>query len=840
MIRITPIGTCRIHTPLSRAVARYPIELDLRRNYGFVHTSDEALQQLRFLQGEKQFEPDVFPLVFRPGDAEESSRQIWDPSDLHFVEISSAKRVLCGNDAVQINYLYRHFGDFFGSNERSRQFWNLVRGGHRRELIDFLGQQTAFLMMSAADRELLMSLSTEQQTFKTIKSDMAEIVERLGREHVLFVTHVNAVTPDGEVIPSRDRLIRWVKLAADQLNVGAFDPTEAMIEFGQVQALENRGLDLTHYTPAFSDRIYDVLHQEHVAALFGSQAAGSELDDQSRELASRAARIESRIGGSDFLAGSRELHAALEGFPGSIPLLHLRGIVRSRIGDFRGAMADLTAGDFESSLSQPMRMALLEALDATGNYDDALRVADGLIRDEVENAGIYRTSAHAAERLGRRELAVAYAKQAYRMDRGDLSTALHALMLLSSAENDPEIEEWRREILENIGASSSGSFELCVWAVSHRDEDLFAAGLKFVARVDKWSTIDLMEEALAARMPKAIAASVPVALELGRLAPGLNDRRSGIIRGAVDQAQALARTERAAEAHQIARALASLPASVEGQVSISRLAGEGRRLIRELVIEVREAIVQAHSAGELQAVVDLGMRAGDILLEDGKSAVLVARALQSLGDAEAGLDLLKRVSADASGSIIVRRWTARLAHAVRDYATALEMYGSLRDERGSEVEKLQAEIDRFFGIAEPRSLKELSLVARAGNYDEALRLAGSITRYIGPHERTDRELARMHKMLRIRLKQIQEGDGDLQEREPVLRRMVQMKPDDDSTLRRLALELMRQFRFAEAAECWERLCAMDPGNESASRNRLRCATLAERRSSASAQVLDIA
>ena len=222
-------------------------------------------------------------------------------------------------------------------------------------------------------------------------------------------------------------------------------------------------------------------------------------------------------------------------------------------------MADLAEGNRESSLSQPMRVALLEALDATGNYDQALSVADELIRDEAENARIYRIAANAAEKLSQRDLAVTYAKQAYRMDRGDLSTALHALMLLTSVGNDVEIGEWRKEILENIGASSSGSFELCVWAVRHRDEDLFAAGLQLVARADKWSTIDLMEEALGARLPKAIAASVPVAVGLGRLAPGLADRRSEIIRGAIDQAQALAKVERVAEAHQIARALASLP-----------------------------------------------------------------------------------------------------------------------------------------------------------------------------------------------------------------------------------------------------------------------------------------
>jgi tetratricopeptide (TPR) repeat protein len=331
-----------------------------------------------------------------------------------------------------------------------------------------------------------------------------------------------------------------------------------------------------------------------------------------------------------------------------------------------------------------------------------------------------------------------------------------------------------------------------------------------------------------------------VAIELGRLAPGLAERRLAIMQGAIDQAQILASAGRIKAAYQIAHALASLTVVGDNQVPSSRFVGEGRRLIRDLLIDVREGIGEAHAAGDARAVVRLGEGAGDLLREDSKSATLVARSQQALGDAEAGLDLLKRLNPNGSRNVLVRRWTARLAHGVRDYATALEMYGSLRDEGGSEVEKFRAEIDRFFGIAEARSLKALTLLARAGNYDEALRLAQSITRYIGRQERADRELARMHRMLRIRLKQIQEGDGELEEREPVLRRMVQIIPDDGSTLRRLALELMRQFRFAEAAECWERLYALDPGNESADRNRVRCTTLAKRRATASAQVFDIA
>src|ERR1700745_2571576 len=95
-LRFTLTVTCRIRTPLKRAVARYPIELDLKRNYGFVHTSGEALQLVQFLQGEKQFRPEVVPLFVLEGDLTRFAAESWQPSDLQIVEISSGKRLMCG------------------------------------------------------------------------------------------------------------------------------------------------------------------------------------------------------------------------------------------------------------------------------------------------------------------------------------------------------------------------------------------------------------------------------------------------------------------------------------------------------------------------------------------------------------------------------------------------------------------------------------------------------------------------------------------------------------------------------------------------------------------------
>ena len=835
--RITPIGTCRIHTPLSRAVGRYPIEVDLRRNYGFVHTSDEALQQIRFLQGEKQFRPEVLPLVFRSPDAKVAEEQ-WEPADLHIVEISSAKRIASGPDTVQINFVYRHFADFFANTERSRRFWNRLREGHRGQLVEFLERQTAYQMMSEEDRSLLLSLSVEQQTFKAVKRDMAEILERLGREKVLFITHVNAATPDGERLPTRDRLIRWVKVAAEQLDARVFDPTEMMLDVGQDHALENGGLDLTHFTPGFSDTLYNAIHQAYVVPLLGSEplAAG---DERSRKIAEIVARVESTIELGDFFAGARELHAAIEEFADAVDLLRARGIVRSRIGDYRGALEDLSRPAPSRAPSDAMRLATLEAATAIGDHGRALELARDLIADDVATTSVYRNAAESAERAGKLNLAISYAKMAYRKDRSDLTSALRAMELISSGAREPEINEWRSEILDNIAASSTGALGLCLWALAQRDEELFVAALKLVAATDKSAAVDLMEDAFGEGMPRAIAASVPIAVGLGRLAPELADRRAALLQAALKSARDMSREGQLAGAHCIARPIAALAGVQSTQVQTSRLAGEARQLMRELIQQTRDTVRAAYDQGDPAAVIRAGQQAGPILEEDGKTSTLLARSLHAAGQAEDALALLKRVRGPAAESFLVRRWTARLAVLAQDYATALEMYGALRESNDPALGQIRPELDRFFEIVEPRALKKLSLLGRAGEYSKGLQLAAALQKYIGPRERTERELARMFGGLRAQLKRIEEGEGDLHDREAILRQMVAMKPADGSTIRRLALELMRQSRFLEAGEYWSRLLELDPDNDSAERNRARCVTLAKRRASASGLITEV-
>ena len=133
-LTIAPIGTCRIHTPLRRGQRRYPINVNLDRVYGFTHTSDEALQMVRYLQGEKTFQPETIPVIYRQDRDNGLVDAAPSPSDLTIVEISSAKKITSGDDSVQSNYLYHHLSDFFADPVRTQKFWSMVRREARPDL----------------------------------------------------------------------------------------------------------------------------------------------------------------------------------------------------------------------------------------------------------------------------------------------------------------------------------------------------------------------------------------------------------------------------------------------------------------------------------------------------------------------------------------------------------------------------------------------------------------------------------------------------------------------------------------------------------------------------------
>jgi len=168
-----------------------------------------------------------------------------------------------------------------------------------------------------------------------------------------------------------------------------------------------------------------------------------------------------------------------------------------------------------------------------------------------------------------------------------------------------------------------------------------------------------------------------------------------------------------------------------------------------------------------------------------------------------------------------------------NYTLALPNYGAILRSDDPVAGSFHAEAERFLERSGRRAFRQMRDLWRDGRYEESIILAETMRDEGLMVEEIEREFGRMHRLLRIRLREIEQEETDLEEREPILRLMDRIKPDDEAVLRRLALEFMRQFRFGEAADYWERLDLIKPNNETVLRNRQKCRILAERRAKSS-------
>ncbi|MFV0300478.1 MAG: hypothetical protein ACK5IP_06305 [Paracoccus sp. (in: a-proteobacteria)] len=257
MFKITPVGSCRITTPMRLAQARYGFVMNRSGVYGFCHSSAEAVQMVRYFRGEIEFPADIVHVIARSPEAVDAAvpAAAHTRSDVYVVELSSAKIVTIGDFHVQQNYLNSAYLDFFSNPGRAKDFWDAVDAGDQAGIDAVL---LAKWSGSAEQQEacaLLRRLRRRLVTYEELFHDMLYLQEKLG--DVLFVTHVNALTLAGETIPSRADFIGMVERVASELGVAVYNPTAAMNAFGQIHAIEDYSDSLAHFTEDFSNVVFD-------------------------------------------------------------------------------------------------------------------------------------------------------------------------------------------------------------------------------------------------------------------------------------------------------------------------------------------------------------------------------------------------------------------------------------------------------------------------------------------------------------------------------------------------------------------------------------------------------
>ena len=249
MFAITPIGSCRITTPLKRGQEKFGFHLNMDRCYGYCHSPAEAVQMARFMLGEISIPADVWPLVSRSHTLSAAEATFHSLSNLYVVELASAKEVTVDGVSVQLNYLNSAFSAFFADKTRAQVFWDLAENGSDDKKAQFLAAEWSATPEQIADAQMLQRLKMKRVTQESLERDLLVLKQLL--PNLLVVSHVNACKPDGRAIASRSQFIDMVFEATNAVQVPFDNPTQLMDVYGQAFAIEDESTGLAHFTDEF-------------------------------------------------------------------------------------------------------------------------------------------------------------------------------------------------------------------------------------------------------------------------------------------------------------------------------------------------------------------------------------------------------------------------------------------------------------------------------------------------------------------------------------------------------------------------------------------------------------
>lgn len=255
MFTITPIGSCRITTPLRRGQSVHGFNLNMDRCYGYCHSPAEAVQMVRFMQGSADIPQDVWPLVSRKHELATIAANDHAASDLYIVELASAKEVTIDGVSIQLNYLNATFPEFFADIGRAQTFWALAESGDSVEISAFLAQHWSATAQQQTEAHTLRNIRLRFVTRDGLRKDIDTLTNLL--PDVLFVSHVDACKQDGQPIRSRSNFIQMVAEEVEQAGCKFYNPTELMDEFGQSAAIEDESAGLAHFTDTFAHGLMD-------------------------------------------------------------------------------------------------------------------------------------------------------------------------------------------------------------------------------------------------------------------------------------------------------------------------------------------------------------------------------------------------------------------------------------------------------------------------------------------------------------------------------------------------------------------------------------------------------
>lgn len=789
---IAPIGTCRIHTPLRRGAGRYPIRTVLARNYGFVHTSSEALQQLQFMFGKRDIPADVRTLTFRPGSTGNFDRKTWPGADLYLVEISSRKLLTIDDHPIQMNYMVRRFDDFFADRARTRQFWSMANPDQVAERSRWLERDFAFQRLSTADRNLLTRILRRDLKDEEIAAQMRQIADLVGEEKLAFVTHVNADTPDNMPVEQRRDLINAVRAIAKRMDVPCYDPTPLMRRLGQVNAMENGGLDLTHYTDLFSDQLCEAWYTEFVVprvdaavipAVDEAGVAQSEDTAESLEAAWSAGRV---------LEASRRLRAILRHGEGGTQHRLLLGRMLYELGDFEGAVTQFETFGVETELDEKTNLLLTQSYFETGQYEQAGRLAAALIADEREVPEILRISAVSAGKMGDTSRAIANWKRLFRVSPDASDAATEVARILEKSDDIEAAVQWANEVRERLPDHGPSFTILWTRAYETADRETLLKLAREPVQLAETGILELAREAVSRgfALPAALLATTQ----------GLTRSSDKAVAGWIAERTA-AWLEEGGEALR-AGELRTAAELVQARSQLNPNGNELIRLRRLLERQMRQDVRAALRTRDFEHAARVIEIASQTLMTFPEFDSFRIRVAEALGDTDTALIYLRDSSAidDAPETTWVK--LARMAVRGGHYGAAIDAYARVLNAKSGDPAS-RAEAKRQILGLRSRAIRLARESQHSGDYDGAWGLLERLQQLDPDNKEVSQEKKRLLSALHVKVKSLDAAnDADRLSLGEAILRLV---PEDPVGLKAAATGAMRTHSFDQALKYWQAL-----------------------------------
>ena len=794
LLTIAPIGTCRIHTPLRDALGRYPIKLQLGRNYGFVHTTAEALQQARFMFGQGEIPADVQRLIFRPSNGEQARAGTHKPADLYMVELSSRKLLTIDGFPIQSNYLVRYFSEFFADRARTRQFWSMANADALAERRAVLDQDPVFTSLNADDRDLLARVVKRDQTDEEIEQEMRELVELLGEDKVVFVTHVNATTPDNVPIQQRAQLIAAVSAAAQRIRVPCYDPTPLMNKIGQADAMENGGLDLTHYTPVFAERLHADWYKNFMRPRMGTAAPQPATPKLAAE--DSAEHIERLWDSGELRGASTRVRDVLRRHPALPDHVVLLARIQAELGDYEGSLTLL--GDMDGALASGSKAEHILMLNKfkLGRYDEAYSLATSLLGDEIETPEIVRVAAVSAGHLGYVDESLGNWKQLFRISSPEEPTAVEAadtvLSLLQAAGDMAAAIRWVHEVRAALPSHGPGFAVLWRDRLLAGDRDALRSLASEHPSLGDADALELVKEA---SWRGCIMAAATLAASCG------------LAKSEQEEITAWLQTQSSTWAEEGNRALeegrlrdAAERICAHRMLNPDALAGARaqRAFERAMRLGVRAAMV----AGNHKEVIDLTNLALDTNVDFPELHAMRGRAADALGDIQTAMLHLEQAASGDSAPFNAKLYFARAAFRGGRFGEAIDAYNDVLAHPSAD-QNARDEAERQLGRLGPRAIRGARQILSQGDHQAAWNLLDRVAQSWPEMAEIDHEKRRIMAQLYAESRALEPSSAT--ERLALGERIVKLEPENPIGLRLAAVGAMRLHRFEEALEYWKTL-----------------------------------